>query len=211
MFQQVPDGVRFAPERGMLIDRHLPTYDETVRRHVVVDAPVDDTYAAALAADFTQTGPVVRALNEIRALPVRVAAALGGGVQPRTTDPLRLRDLPERGTWVRLDEAPGEEIVFGAVGAVWQPDIEWVEIDPDDSRAFDRSGYAKIAAAISVRPYGRRRSLVTYEARTATTDADSRRRFRRYWRLVGPGAGFLMGRALGLIRADAETAQRGRP
>ena len=208
MFETVRDRVSSGPEGGMLIDHHLPTFDETIHRHVVVDAPAEETYAAAIAADFTRTGPVVRALNEIRALPVRVAAALGGGVQPRTTDPLRLRDLPDRGIWVRLDEAPGEEFVFGAVGAVWQPDIEWVEIDADDFRAFDRPGYAKIAAGISVRPYGSGRTLVTYEARTAATDPDSRRRFRRYWWLVGPGAGFLMGRALDRIRVDAEAAGR---
>lgn len=188
----------------MLIDRHLPVYDETIHRHAVVDAPVEETYAAALAADFAQTGPVVRALNELRALPNRVAAALGGDVQPRTTDPLRLGDLGERGIWVRLDESPGEEFVFGSIGAVWQPDIEWVETEAESFRAFDRPGYAKIAAGISVRPYGSGRSLVTYEARTATTDEDSRRRFRRYWRVIGPFAGYLMARALDRIAADAE-------
>ena len=195
-------------ERGgdLLIDRHMPSYDATVRRHHVVEAPVAETYAAVLSADFTQTGPLVRVLNELRALPIRVGAWLRGEAPPRTTDPLRLGDLPERGTWVRLDEAVGEEVVFGAVGAVWQPDIEWVQVDADAFDDFDRAGYAKIAASISVRPYGEGRTLVTYEARTAATDAASRRRFRRYWGLVAPFAGYMMGRALERIAADAEAA-----
>ena len=209
MFETIRDRSSGGAAGDLLIDRHLPTFDETVRRHAVVEAPVEETYAAALAADFAQTGPVVRALNELRALPTRLAAALGGGVQPRTTDPLRLEDLPERGIWVRLDESPGEEFVFGAIGAVWRPDIEWVETDADSFRSFDRPGYAKIVAGISVRPYGPGRTLVTYEARTATTDPESRKRFRRYWRLVGPGAGYLMSKALDRIGADAE-ATRGR-
>ena len=203
MSQRIGNDVTGDDRGDLLIDRHLPAYDETVRRHRVVDAPVGATYDAVRSADFTQTGPVVRALNELRALPTRVAAALGGGVQPRTTDPLRLRDLPDRGIWVRLDEKAGSEVVFGSIGAVWQPDIEWVETDADSFGAFDRPGYAKIAASISVRPYGRGRTLVSYEARTAATDDGSRRRFRRYWRLVGPFAGYLMAKALERIGADA--------
>ena len=190
----------------MLIDDFLPTYDATVRRHAVVDAPVETTYDSAVTADFTRTGPVVRVLNEIRGLPSRVSAVLRGDEQPRMTDPLRLADLPTRGTWIELGAAPGEEFVFGSIGAVWQPDIDWVEVDADEFRTFDRPGYAKIAASVSVRPYGSGRTLVTYEARTATTDAESRRRFRRYWRLVGRGAGFLMARALDRIAADAAAA-----
>ena len=195
-----------APEGAMLIDDFLPTFDATVSRHAVVDAPVGPTYDAAVTADFTRTGPAVRLLNELRTLPTRLSAALGGDEQPRTTDPLRLADLPSRGTWIELDAAPGEEFVFGSIGAVWQPDIDWVEVDAESYRAFGRPGYAKIAASVSVRPYGSGRTLVTYEARTATTDAASRRRFRRYWRVVGPFAGFLMARALDRIAADAEDA-----
>lgn len=197
------------PDGGMAIDRHLPAYDENIRRHAVVDAPVEETYVAVLSADFTRTGPLVRALNELRTLPSRLSAALGGGEQPRTTDPLRLRDLPTRGVWVRLEDVPGEEIVFGAIGAVWQPNIDWVETEAGAFQQFDRPGYAKIAASISVRPYGPDRSLVTYEARTATTDETARRRFLQYWRVIGPFAGFLMGRALDRIEADAEAMARG--
>ena len=206
MTDTTTDRVAGRGRTGLLIDRHLPRYDETVVRNRVVDAPVAATYDAAMMADFTQTGPVVRALNELRALPIRIGAWLRGEAPPSTTDPLRLRDLPEVGTWVRLDETEGEEIVFGAIGAVWQPDIEWVEVDAETVDDFDAPGYAKIAAGISIRPYGEGRTLVTYEARTAATDANSRRRFRRYWGLVGPFAGYMMGRALDRIAADAEAA-----
>jgi hypothetical protein len=45
---------------------------------------------------------------------------------------------------------------------------------------------------------------ITYEARTATTDESSRRRFRRYWTLIGPFAGYLMGTVLDTVTADLE-------
>lgn len=188
---------------ALLLDEHLSTFDATIRRHAVVDAPPAETYDAALAADLTRTGPIVRALNELRTLPTRLAAARAGEPQPRTTASLRLGDLPEHGTWVRLDADPGRELVFGAIGAVWQPDIEWVEVDADAFDAFEEPGYAKIVAGVSVRPHGAGRSLVSYEARTATTDPASRRRFHRYWTVIAPFAGVLMARALDRIAADA--------
>ena len=190
-------------DRPLHIDRQLPEFQAVSRRHVVVDATPDETYDATLSADLTRLGPVVGALGALRALPTRVASRLTGTAA--TPDSLTLDDLPSRGTWVRLDEADGEEFVFGAVGAVWKPKIEWVELDAEEFRTFETPGYAKIAAGLSVRPYGRGRTLLTYEARTAGTDATAERRFGRYWRLVAPFVGYILGRVLARIKADAET------
>jgi len=110
--------------------------------------------------------------------------------------------------WTKLDEAPGEEFVVGAVGKFWRPSIEWRDVAPDEFADFDEPGYAKLAIGISVRPYGARRSLLTYEARTATTDDRARRNFRRYWRLVGPFAGYLMSTALDRSAAEAAKQER---
>lgn len=79
-------------------------------------------------------------------------------------------------------------------------------MEPAEFADFAEPDYAKLAAAISVRPYGAQRSLVTYEARTATTSLVARKRFRRYWRLIGWGAGIMMSGALRLVERDAEAA-----
>ncbi|WP_458207939.1 hypothetical protein [Haladaptatus sp. NG-SE-30] len=208
MLTAIAKRVRSEPTQGMLIDEQLPTYDATQRRHIVVDTPPAETYAAIEELDLMQTGAIVRILTELRMLPERIQALRRGDVQPKLPDSAKLTDLTESGIWVLLDEQPGEELVLGAVGAVWQPNIEWVEIDADDFRAFDRPGYAKLAIGFSVRQYGATRSLVTYEARTATTDRTARTRFRRYWLFIGPFAGYLMGRALARIKADVEEHHR---
>jgi hypothetical protein len=54
---------------------------------------------------------------------------------------------------------------------------------------------------------GQGHSLLRYEARTATTDGESRMRFRRYWHITHPGVAIVMRRALGQIRAEAERRQ----
>ncbi|WP_423747396.1 hypothetical protein V5735_24635 (plasmid) [Haladaptatus sp. SPP-AMP-3] len=193
----------------MRLDGQLPRFDVTERRHVVVDASPETTYAAMKSLDFARMGPVVEALGELRRLPERIAAALAGTAQPETPESVTMNDVAESDEWVQLAEEPGEEFVFGAVGKFWRPSIEWVEIEPDEFAEFDRPGYAKLAIGFSVRPYGTDRALLTYEARTATTDAAARRRFRLYWSVIGPSAGFLMGRALARIKAGAESATAG--
>jgi hypothetical protein len=53
-----------------------------------------------------------------------------------------------------------------------------------------------IAAALSVRPYGEERALLSYEARTVVTDPASRVAFLRYWRALSPFIGVLLQRTL---------------
>jgi hypothetical protein len=196
-----PGDAHAREEDFLYIDRVLPDYDAVVRRHRVVDASPGAVYDAALAADLTRLGPVVGVLGALRAVPLRIGARLRG-TAPSEPESFTFGDLQTRGTWVRLADVPDEEFVFGAVGKVWQPDIEWVELGAEELRAFDRPGYAKIVAGLSVRPYGRGRTLVTYEARTAGTDAVAERRFGRYWRLVRPFVGYILGRVLARIDAD---------
>ncbi|QFU82564.1 hypothetical protein [Natronorubrum aibiense] len=195
---------------SLLIDQYLPTYDATQRRHTVVDAAPETTYDAMLEADMMDTGPVVRGLSRLRDLPARLERLIRGTEPAQFPDELTIERLGESDEWVLIDERAHEELVFGTVGTFWKPSIEWLEIDPDDFATFDDPGYAKLAVSLSVRPYGEHRTLLTYEARTATTDDESRRQFERYWRVIGPFAGYLMQRALDRIRTDAEDRARDR-
>lgn len=191
-------------DASMLIDRHLPEFDVTVVRHAVVDADPETTYDAMLTADLLDTGPIVRALGRLRTAPMVVSQRLRGVSGEPEPEQLRFVDVPKTDEWLHLEDAPGEEFVFGAVGKFWQPAIEWRQLEPEAFAAFDEPGYAKLAISLSVRPDGEGRTLLSYEARTATTDDRARRNFRWYWRVIGPFAGYLMSRALERIKADAE-------
>jgi hypothetical protein len=99
------------------------------------------------------------------------------------------------------------EFVVGMVGKFMTPtQLEFRRIEPGDFAAFSEPGYGKVALNFRVCAYGRRRSLLTTETRTVTTDAQSRERFRRYWRVVGPFAGLIMSRWLRLAKRNAEIA-----
>lgn len=197
--------------RTMRIDDYLPDFDVTQRRHVVVDASPDETYIAAVHANLMETGPVVRLLNELRLLPTRIAAYREGTAQPELPAILTIEDLVDQSDYVVLGDDPGREYLIGAVGKFWKPDIEWRAIEPGAFARFDEPGYAKLAIDLSMRPYGTDRTLVSYEARTATTSRTARWLFRAYWTVIGPFAGYLMDQALKRIRLDAETTTRTRP
>jgi hypothetical protein len=192
----------------MLIDRRLPEYDATTIQHVVVDAPPRRAFAAAVETDLfalARQDPVFRALFALRVLPERLMAMLRGepAGEPAPTEGGRLRDLPASGEWVRLGETPGEEFVFGAIGRFWGSKITWETIEASEFDGFERPGFGRIAAAISARPYGEGRTLLSYEARTAVTDPTSRTAFLRYWKALGPFIGVLLHRTLTAMAKEA--------
>jgi hypothetical protein len=190
----------------MLIDKVLPRYDVTEVQEVEVDAPPDLTYAAIRKADLRD--PIVDALFAVRELPNRILKKLRHEPTAPWAAAFTFADLatPEMG-WVPLVEEPGAEFVVGSVGRFWKRDYGWKAVPAEAFAAFEEPGYGKIAVSFSVRPAGLGRSVLRYEARTATTDAVAHTRFRRYWLLIRPGVAIVMRRALSRIKAEAERRQ----
>lgn len=186
----------------MLIDRLLPRYDVTYVCETSVDAPPDETYAATRETDLRD--PVVDTLFAIRELPLRIARRLRGAQRPLARPKVTFGDITQQGPgWLSLVEEPGVEFVVGAVGRFWRRDYGGQRITAEQFVPFHEPGYAKLALSLAVRPAGAG-TILRYEARTATTDAAARRAFRRYWRIIAPGVGLVMRRALRRIKAESE-------
>lgn len=200
----------------MLIDEVLPEFDATIAEHIVVDAPCDGVYEAAREMDFLQVhSPTVDALMFVRGLPERVGRRLRRRPPPPPPPSMRLADMFDGSAdedvlpgWVALGESPGRELVFGAIGRIWQPDIDWRSVPAEDFREFNEPGYAKIAAGFSVRSYGADRTLLSYEARTVATDAAARTKFLRYWSLVGRFVRIVMRAGVVTVKDLAERGSR---
>lgn len=195
----------------LLLDGALPEFGFSRLECVAVAAAPPVAYEAARGLDLlTLDSPLLNAAMWARGLPDRLRG------RPVPTPPsMRVADLFdgvgavwEDQPWVALGERPGRELVFGAVGKPWQASIEWRRVEPEEFTSFDETGWAKMAAAFVVHPYGNRRSLLTYEARTACTDAESTARFGRYWTLVSAGVGVVLRGTLRAVRAAAEEHAR---
>jgi hypothetical protein len=173
----------------MLLDELLPAWDVRQIHATDVDAPPDRVYAA------------VRRLD-LGGLPINRVLFLARGMAARG---LKLSDLMARG-FVLLGGDPPHELVLGLVARPWTLMGGIRRLDPEGFRRFDRPGYARIGWSFVVRPRGRGSRLTT-ETRIRCTDPPSRRKFRWYWRVIGPFSGVVRREALVLVKKDAEAVQ----
>jgi hypothetical protein len=191
----------------MIIDTQLPEYDVVLAVHTVVDADLATTFGAARQLDFlTVRTPLLDTAMWLRGLPDRLRHR---AAQPPAK--LTLADGAGLPGWLSLGVREDDEVAFGAVGKFWQANIEWRDVPQADFREFQEPGWGKIACNFTVRAYGTDRTLLTYECRTATTDAIARRRFARYWWLIRPFVAHIMRATIATIAANASRAPGPRP
>lgn len=198
----------------MLIDEILPVYDVSDAVATVVEADLATTWGALMDVDLIDVGrkrPLVAVLGALRILPDVAHHLLHGELPPRQPEHLKLRDLTtiplDKGGWVLLGLREQDEIALGLVGKFWRPVIEFGPVSSAMAfRDFNEPGFARTIYALSVRVLDPRRTLLSGVMRTATTDEDARRWFRRYWTCgVGSGAHLLVH---GLLEVTREMAER---
>lgn len=202
----------------MLVDDFLPEFDVSDSVATVVDGDPATTWDALMEVDLVDVGrkrPLVGILGAIRILPDVVSHILHGEPPQRPPEHLRLRDITQlsfdKGGWVLLGERFRDEIALGLVGKFWRPVIEFAKVPADRFREFAEPGFAKTIYALSVRPVGPHQTLLSGTMRTATTDVQARRWFRRYWTFgIGSGAHILVNGLLDVTREMAE-ARAGNP
>ncbi len=198
----------------MLVHDLLPIYDVSDSVAAVVHADLEATWNALMTVDLIDVGrrrPLVAALGALRALPAVVSDLLHGEWPAEMPKQMRLRDAatvaPEKGGWILLGERPQDEIALGMVGKFWRPVIEFAAVTPAAFQQFAEPGFAKTIYSLSVRPIDAHHTLLTGTMRTATTDEQARRWFRRYWTLgVGSGAHLLVQGVIDVAREIAESS-----
>lgn len=163
-----------------LIDKYMPRYDVCVRHSAHVDADAGVTYAKLRAIDLNRSRGI-RWLFALRTLPARLSRK-GRRHAPRYGTFLESALV---GGWVMLEEIANREMVMGTVTQPWKPVVKFDRVPAGEFAGFEEPGFAKIAWSIAVSAE-RSGSLVQLETRVQTTDAQSRRRFGRYWLVMSP-------------------------
>ena len=148
-----------------------------------------------------QSSGLVRAIFKGREL--LMGAAPGKRRQPQSL----LSEVLALG-WRILAEEPGRELVLGAVTQPWKASVQFIGLPPEEFAQFQQPGYAKIAWTMAVEATGPDSSIFRTETRVATTDSDSRRRFRRYWSMVSPGVVLIRHEMLRAVRTEAARRHR---
>lgn len=171
-----------------LIDEFLPVFQFNERHRTVVQAGLDEVYAAVLDLDISEA-KISKLLFRLRGLPAGSR--------------ITIEDFLKMG-FVRLAERPNEEFLLGLVGQFWKPSGKLQRLEADGFKAFDESGFAKTAWNFKLTRISDNSVLLETETRILCLDEASRRRFRFYWTFIGPFSGLIRRDALAVLKRRAE-------
>jgi hypothetical protein len=187
-------------EQDSLLDAFIPAYEIAERHQISVAAPAAIAFGAACEVDFQRSGPI-RAIFKGRELVM-------GSAADSSDRPRGLLALARSIGWGVLAEIPGREVVVGAVTQPWKADVFFRSVPAAAFASFNEPDHVKIVWTLRADPAGDGASIVRTETRVSTTDADARRKFRRYWSLASPGIVLIRRLALSLVKTDAERRAR---
>jgi hypothetical protein len=174
----------------MTIDELLPAWDWRSAHATRVAAPPERCAAAARAIGGRDL-PVTGVLMRVRMLG-----------RHRVEDRPVVESMTRIGVRILVDEPLA--LLLGGVLAPWRLRGGRRPIaSADELRSFAVPGWVRVAMAFTVVPDGTG-SRVATETRMAATDAVARRRFGRYWRVIGPFSGITRREMLSAIKRRAE-------
>ena len=171
----------------MLIDKFLPEYDFCETHGILIQAKPADIYRVANEIDFSDS-LIIRWLFRLRGM---------------SAENLTLRGL-RKFRFETLGETLNKEMVLGLVGRFWTIGGGLKKIDAESFKRFDTTGYAKAVWNFSLDADGSNTRLTT-ETRIKCLDAESRRRFGRYWMFIRPFSGLIRMEILKAIKRSAES------
>jgi hypothetical protein len=181
-----------------LLDLFMPEFEIAERHQIEVAAPADVTLAAAMNVDLNESS-VVRAIFKGREL-------FMGAAPDNRARPQGLLEAMKGIGWTVLAAIPDREIVVGAVTKPWEANVVFRSVPADEFAGFNEADYVKIAWTLRADPTASGTSIARTETRVMTTDAASRRKFRRYWSLASPGILLIRRFMLKQVKAHAEMA-----
>ena len=195
------------------LDRILPAPRLRETDTVDLAVPADQAWRAIRHGNLADS-PAINALFAIRGIPGRFTrrhAATG----PATLNIDDLVSSPDTPGFQLLADTPPNELAVGAIGKIWRLDIPFVHVaDAGAFAAFDDPGFVKVAWAIRVAPLTEHDTRVVFEVRVGATDEASWRKFRRYFRVIGPGSHFIrrsLLAAMARTHGTPEAAENVRP
>jgi hypothetical protein len=190
-----------SPDGSHLLDRFIPDPEVNEHHRVRIAAPADVVMSTAKDLNLLES-TIIRTVFRLREL------ALGGRPDRRPHPSALLAQMQSIG-WVVLAERAGREIVLGAVTRPWDAAPTFRSVPAHQFAAFREPGYVKIVWNLRADPLGPTDTMFHTETWVATTDSESRKRFRKYWSFVAPGVELIRLAMLKPLKKTAERRARG--
>lgn len=184
----------------MHIDERFPVYDVHATHKIRINASANRVYNACRKFDLSLS-PIVKTLLFLRSLP----AILWSMEKTKTNSLGNTLDGLLNNGFILLEENPPEEIVLGLVGKFWTMSGCIQRMTPEAFAAFNDAGYAKAVWNFHLEEQPDCSTLLNTETRVLCTDDVSRKKFLRYWFIVGPFSGLIRKEMLRTIKQQAES------
>ena len=188
-----------------LVSELMPRWERRIVKAQPVLASTARTFSAIREVDFFRS-PVIAVPNRFRVGVDRMIGSHNRGASPQRRTFQFAQLLEEEGGFHLLAEEQDHELVLGFIGRWWDRGYGRVDWTADEFTRFTRPGYARGTWGFTVLPYGADACILVTDVRVSCTDEEARRKFHRYWTLVGPFVTAMGGPVLRLIRDEAERA-----
>lgn len=168
----------------------LPRFDFSSAHEITIQARPERVFQCLLDVDVNRSG-IIRGLFALRGLP-----------RPRPG----LLSISGIGFQTLVHEPP-TMVALGLIGQFWKLAGNVQSFAPEEFSNFGAPGYAKCVAVFEVShdPTAEMSTLRT-ETRVQCLDPVSRRRFGRYWTLIGPFSGLIRTQLLKVVKQNAESS-----
>jgi hypothetical protein len=182
------------------LDQFLPRYDFNEIHSVIVKASPEKILAAIRALTPSEISPPVSNLLDLRDLPSRLTGR--AGMTLKKTRPI-VDQLLER-NFILLAN-PVDEVVFGLIGQFWKlAGVRKADVcTPDEFINFNQTDFAKVVTNLHVQA-ANGYTILSTETRIGAPDAQTRRKFAFYWRVISMGSGWIRIMWLNAIKRKAE-------
>ncbi len=181
-----------------MLDDFIPGPQLAEVEHVDVAATPERAYAAMRDLDLARS-PVLRVVLRLaRRLDVEAFGAFT----------MRIADIGRAGGgFVVLEDVPARTLTIGAIGRVWEPGAELLDVPAARFAAMSEPGYGKVALQLRFEPLGEHGTRIESELRLSATDDLSWAAMRRHYRMVGPFARFARHHVLAMLQRALDTPE----
>jgi hypothetical protein len=182
----------------LLLGQFVPNPEVDEYHSIDIAAPGPVTLEAAKGLD-PQSALPIKAIFFARAIPSMLR---GVPFRPEGSKGI-LEETLGQGFGVLAQDA-GREIVIGAYCEPWRQEVVFRPLPPEEFAAFDEPGFVKIAVSFAAEPLGTAGSRFVTRTRAVATDAEARRKFRRYWSRMSAGIILIRWFFLPLLKKQVE-------
>ncbi len=186
-----------------LLEQVLPQYDVNEVHSIEIRATPERVYGVLRQYRFGGS-PLFKILFGLRRM-VGLPALLSRKKKAATAWNFHEPPLLELKPFVKVAEAPSEEVVLGLIGKFWQPAPQEVALESGEAfLRFDDPAYAKAAMNFRLTVNGNGTTRLSTETRVCVPDPRSRMLFRLYWAVIGFFSGWIRVDMLREIKRLAE-------